>query len=128
MHGKLDWNMDVGKFRNCSRSFSTSENILTTHRAIFATRFWVAPRSMQTFPPRINFFAAKSHLFSIILLCQEKTALMATLRNQDERLMQERKRQAALAKLRREQRKARQEENFDAAALVIGLAQKGDEV
>lgn len=53
---------------------------------------------------------------------------MATLRNQDERLMQERKRQAALAKLRREQRKARQEENFDAAALVIGLAQKGDEV
>lgn len=52
---------------------------------------------------------------------------MASLRKQDEKLMEERKRQAALAKLRREQRKARHEENFDAAALVIGLAQRADD-
>ncbi|KAJ8047726.1 hypothetical protein HOLleu_06793 [Holothuria leucospilota] len=58
---------------------------------------------------------------------EEKAALMASLRKQDEKLMEERKRQAALAKLRREQRKARHEENFDAAALVIGLAQRADD-
>lgn len=38
--------------------------------------------------------------------------------------MDERERQAELARLRREQRRAQQEEKFGAAALVFGLAER----
>lgn len=53
---------------------------------------------------------------------------MAALRGQGDRLQSEKERQAELARLRREQRKARQEDKFEAAALVMGLAQKADDV
>ena len=38
--------------------------------------------------------------------------------------MSERQRQAELARLKRERRKAKQEDNFSTAALVLGLAEK----
>eukprot|EP00057_Strongylocentrotus_purpuratus_P011445 XP_011665919.1 PREDICTED: trichohyalin isoform X2 [Strongylocentrotus purpuratus] len=57
----------------------------------------------------------------------EKAALLAALRGQGDRLQSEKERQAELARLRREQRKARQEDKFEAAALVMGLAQKADD-
>lgn len=39
----------------------------------------------------------------------------------------ERERQAALARLRLEQRRVRQEENFDSAALMLGLVEEQGE-
>ena len=54
---------------------------------------------------------------------QEKEALLEALRNKDGRFASERHRQAELARLRREERKARHEDKFDTAALVLGLAQ-----
>ena len=55
---------------------------------------------------------------------EEKEALLAALKGADSKLQSERERQAALARLRREERKARQEDTFENAALVIGLAAK----
>ena len=55
---------------------------------------------------------------------EERDALMARLRNSDERYMSEKERQAELARLKREQRKARMEDDFTAAALVLGLAER----
>ena len=52
---------------------------------------------------------------------------MAALRGQGDRLQSEKERQAELARLRREQRRARHEDKFEAAALVMGLAQKADD-
>ena len=49
---------------------------------------------------------------------------MARLMGADEKFMSERERQSELARLRREQRRAQQEEKFDAAALVLGLAER----
>lgn len=57
---------------------------------------------------------------------QERDALLKGLRDQDDSLQAERARQAELARLKREQRKARQEDHFDAAAIALGLAQKGE--
>ena len=54
---------------------------------------------------------------------EEKDALLAALRGADDKLKDERERQAALARLRREERQARQEDNFYQAAMVLGLAQ-----
>ncbi|XP_071495122.1 uncharacterized protein [Diadema antillarum] len=57
----------------------------------------------------------------------EKAALLAALRGQSDRLQSEKERQAELARLRREQRRARQEDKFEAAALVMGLAQQAED-
>jgi uncharacterized membrane protein YccC len=54
---------------------------------------------------------------------KEKEALLEALRTKDGRFASERHRQAELARLRREERKARHEDKFDTAALVLGLAQ-----
>ena len=49
---------------------------------------------------------------------------MNRLKGADAKFLSERERQAELARLRREQRKAQQEEKFGAAALVLGLAER----
>ena len=49
---------------------------------------------------------------------------MRALREQDARFSNERKRQLELAKLRREQRKLKQEDNFDTAAILLGMAKQ----
>lgn len=55
---------------------------------------------------------------------EEKEALLRGLRDQDARFNSEKKRQLELAKLRREQRRLKQEENFDTAALLLGMAKQ----
>lgn len=55
---------------------------------------------------------------------EEKEALLASLRGQDARLQSERMRQLELAKLRREQKKFKLQDNFDTAAILFGLAKK----
>ena len=54
----------------------------------------------------------------------EKKALLASLRSQDERFGSERHRQLEMAKLRRQQMKISKEDKFDAAALVLGVARQ----
>ncbi|EDO46860.1 predicted protein, partial [Nematostella vectensis] len=54
----------------------------------------------------------------------EKDALMRRLGGDNERFLNERQRQAELARLKRERLKAKQEDKFDAAALVLGLAER----
>ena len=49
---------------------------------------------------------------------------MRRLQGQDEQFMSERQRQAELARLKREKLKAKQEDKFSTAALVLGLAEK----
>ena len=49
---------------------------------------------------------------------------MHRLQGQDEQFMSERQRQAELARLKREKLKAKQEDKFTTAALVLGLAEK----
>ena len=49
---------------------------------------------------------------------------MRRLQGQDEQFMSERQRQAELARLKRERLKAKQEDKFSTAALVLGLAEK----
>lgn len=49
--------------------------------------------------------------------------MLQELQNKEGRFATERHRQAELARLRREERKARHEDKFDTAALVLGLAQ-----
>lgn len=49
---------------------------------------------------------------------------MRRLQGQDEQFMSERQRQAELARLKREKLKAKQEDKFTTAALVLGLAEK----
>ena len=75
----------------------------------------------------LNFTSSHSITICGLLLqhCydKEKETLLAALRNNDARFAGERQRQAELARLRRDERKARQEEKFDTAALVLGLAQ-----
>ncbi|XP_070559138.1 trichohyalin-like isoform X2 [Ptychodera flava] len=56
----------------------------------------------------------------------EKEALMAALRGQDQRFMTERERQFALAKLRREQLRMKQEDKFDSAAMLFSIAQQNE--
>ena len=54
----------------------------------------------------------------------EREALLAALRGQDASLNDERERQLALAKLRRDQRKLQMEDKFDTAALIFSMAQQ----
>lgn len=49
---------------------------------------------------------------------------MRSLQGKDEHFMSERQRQAELARLKREKLKAKQEDKFITAALVLGLAEK----
>ena len=53
---------------------------------------------------------------------KEREELIWALRNDDDRYASERHRQAQLVRLKREERKARHEDKFDTAALVLGLA------
>lgn len=55
---------------------------------------------------------------------QEKDALLARLRGAENQYLSERERQAELARLKRELRKAQKEDDFEAAALVLGLAER----
>lgn len=55
---------------------------------------------------------------------QEKDALLAKLRGAEKVYLSERERQAELARLKRELRKAQKEDDFSAAALVLGLAER----
>lgn len=57
----------------------------------------------------------------------DKAALMAGLSNAEGQLLSERERQLHLAKLKREQRRVRQEDKFDAALLALTLAQRQNE-
>ena len=57
----------------------------------------------------------------------EKNALLAALRGQDESLQGEKERQLALAKLRRDQRKMQDEDRFEAVAALFGLAQQHEQ-
>ena len=61
-----------------------------------------------------------------VSLLQERLELMKSLQDQKNVIARERLRQVELARLRREQMKARQEEKFDAAAAVIQLAVQQD--
>eukprot|EP00111_Clytia_hemisphaerica_P002852 TCONS_00008039-protein len=54
----------------------------------------------------------------------EKDELLSRLQGSDKRYMNEKDRQAELLRLKREQRRAQQEEKFGAAALVFGLAER----
>ena len=51
---------------------------------------------------------------------------MRRLRESDNKTEAERRRQLELARLRREQRRARREDRFDAAALVLGVSMEHD--
>lgn len=55
---------------------------------------------------------------------EEKDALLRRLQEEQDRLAGEKRRQAELARLRREKRQAEREANFDEAALVLGLAER----
>ena len=50
--------------------------------------------------------------------------MLARLHGADAQFMSEKERQAELARLKREQRRALQEEKFGAAAMVLGLAER----
>ena len=54
----------------------------------------------------------------------EKDELLARLNGSDKQFMTEKERQAELLRLRRQQKRAQQEEKFGAAALVFGLAER----
>ena len=55
---------------------------------------------------------------------EDMDALMAMLRKQQGCEMSERERQALLLRLRREKRRAAMEDNFDEAALLLGLSER----
>jgi hypothetical protein len=55
---------------------------------------------------------------------EERDALMAKLLGANNQFLSERERQALLARLKREQLKAKLEDKFDSAALVLGLAER----
>lgn len=57
---------------------------------------------------------------------QEKAELLRRLKNAGDEHDQERERQANLARLKREQRLAKREDNFNSAALILGLAKQQD--
>ena len=57
----------------------------------------------------------------------DKTTLMAGLSNAEGQLLSEKERQLHLARLKREQRRVRQEDKFDAALLALTLAQSQNE-
>ena len=57
---------------------------------------------------------------------QEKEELLKSMQEGDKRLSSERQRQLELMRLKREQRYAKREDNFQAAALMIGLAHEHD--
>ncbi|EDV29717.1 uncharacterized protein TRIADDRAFT_52404 [Trichoplax adhaerens] len=57
----------------------------------------------------------------------DKAALMAGLSNAEGQMLSEKERQMQLARLKREQRRARQEDQFDAALLALTLAQSQNE-
>lgn len=65
----------------------------------------------------------RSHFVYQKRLEEEKEALLAGLRGADQRFLNERERQTELARLKRDERRARQEDTFDRAAMVFGLAQ-----
>jgi len=55
---------------------------------------------------------------------QEKDELLRRLGEAGDQQERERERQAALARLRRDQRLAEREGNFDSAAMILGLAEE----
>ena len=59
-------------------------------------------------------------------MIQEKEELLKRLQNAGDDLEKERERQANIARLRRDERLARDEDRFGSAALILGLAEKQD--
>ena len=59
-------------------------------------------------------------------MIQEKEELLKILQNAGDDLEKERERQANIARLRRDERLARDEDRFGSAALILGLAEKQD--
>ncbi|XP_033746567.1 trichohyalin-like isoform X2 [Pecten maximus] len=57
----------------------------------------------------------------------EKDALMRSLQNQKDRIAQERERQLAVAKLRRDKNRMKQEEKLDSVALIFSMAHEAEE-
>ncbi|XP_060082221.1 trichohyalin-like [Ylistrum balloti] len=57
----------------------------------------------------------------------EKDALMRSLQNQNDRIAQERERQLAVAKLRRDKNRMKQEEKLDSVALIFSMAHEAEE-
>ncbi|XP_069101140.1 trichohyalin-like isoform X2 [Argopecten irradians] len=57
----------------------------------------------------------------------EKEALMRSLQNQKDRIAQERERQLAVAKLRRDKNRMKQEEKLDSVALIFSMAHEAEE-
>lgn len=64
-----------------------------------------------------NVLEALQHRFD-----EEREALLAGLRGHDNKMASERQRQLELALLRREQKKLQQEDKFDSAAILLGMA------
>lgn len=58
---------------------------------------------------------------------QEKAELLQRLQDSDSKYAQEQHRQMELVRLKREQRKVHQEEKFESAALILGLARESEE-
>ncbi len=56
----------------------------------------------------------------------EKAALLASLRGQDDRYQSERQRQLELARLKREQKRLQQEDKFDSVAILLSMAEQQD--
>ena len=63
-------------------------------------------------------------MYSCIRFEEERDALISKLLDADNQFLSERERQSLLARLKRERLKAKLEENFDSAALVLGLAER----
>ena len=64
--------------------------------------------------------------FLLNVMIQEKDELLRRLQNAGDDLERERERQANIARLRRDERLARDEDRFGSAALILGLAEKQD--
>lgn len=59
-----------------------------------------------------------------MFMLQEKAELLRQIGEGDDRLSREKARQLQLMKLKRAERRARNEDKFDSAALVLGLAEE----
>ena len=58
--------------------------------------------------------------------CRRRPELLRQINEGDDRLSREKSRQLQLMKLRRDERRARNEDKFDSAALVLGLAEENE--
>lgn len=62
-----------------------------------------------------------------LMLEDEKAKLLKALKNQHNRIDQERERQLAIARLQHERRKLAREEKFESAAIIVSQARENEE-